>query len=207
MQLLQELLKISQKTKKVDDVIRDHTGKALRGLAKQMAINRKRNNLKFIDSESEYHYGTAKVTRDLKEEEITSKTTEEAWSDGKSNSKTYIKVTPYYARKLDGGSKYEVVIDDGVERKPFSTLTRQELAKAFTPLRSNQTPDAEGFLQYQASDEIEAFKYSGDPVSLEINGDVQVIKKGDYLIQKVVGTRLEYEIKSSKDFEAVYKAK
>ena len=35
----------------------------------------------------------------------------------------------------------------------------------------------------------------------------KVIKKGDYLIQKVVGTRLEYEIKSSKDFEAVYKAK
>lgn len=207
MQLLQELLKITQKTKKVDGVIRDHTGKALRGLAKEMALKRKQADSKFVDNEKEYNFGNAKVTRNLKEEEITSKTAEDAWADGKGASKTYIKVTPYFAKKIDGGAKYEVVIDDGVERKPFSKLSRQELDKAFTPLRPNQTPDAEGFIQYQATDEIEAFKYSSDPVNLELNGVSQVIKKGDYLIQKVVGSNFKYEVKTSKDFEALYKAK
>lgn len=207
MELLQELLKISQKAKKTDKVVRDYYGKPLRGLAKEIAIKRKQDEKNFVDKESEYHFGTAKVTRNLKEEEITSKTAEEVWSEGKAKSKTYIKVTPYFARKLDGGSKYEVVIDDGIERKPFSSLSKQDLDKAFTPLRPNQTPDAEGFIQYQATDEIEAFKYFGDAVNLELNGDSQVIKKGDYLIQKIVGNKFVYEIKSSKDFEAVFKAK
>jgi hypothetical protein len=139
----------------------------------------------------------------LNEEDITVTAPEDVWAQNADSSKTYINNTVYGVKKLDGGMKYEVTITSGTERKPFANLTKQALDQAFTPVRPNQNPDAEGYTQYRKVDEVEAFKYTGDTEKL--NG--VLISKGDYLIKTPKGDQFAYEVKKAKDFEAMYTEK
>jgi hypothetical protein len=145
----------------------------------------------------------------LKEEAIAVKPASEVWADNKDDAKTYIANTVYFVRKLDGGTKYEITIEDGTERKSFATMTRVELDKAFTPVRAKQVPDAEGYVQYRNLDEIEAFKYTDDTVKVEDadSGMKSLLGKGDYLLKKPQGDYFVYEVKKAKDFETNYSAK
>jgi hypothetical protein len=139
----------------------------------------------------------------LNEEEITVTAPEDVWAQNKDDAKTYISNTVYGVKKLEGGLKFEVTVTDGNERKPFANLTKQALDQSFTPVRPNQTPDAEGYTQYRKSDEVEAFQYTGDTEKL--NG--VLISKGDYLIKTPKGDQFVYEVKKAKDFEAQYTEK
>lgn len=139
----------------------------------------------------------------LNEEDITVTAPEDVWAQNKDSAKTYISSTVYGVKKLEGGLKFEVTTTEGNERKPFANLTKLALDQAFTPVRPNQTPDAEGYSQYRKVDEVEAFKYTDDTVKL--NG--VLINKGDYLIRIPKDDKFTYEVKKSKDFDTLYTEK
>lgn len=154
-----------------------------------------------------FEYSFSKAAA-LKEEAITVKPAPEVWADNKDDAKTYITNTVYFVRKLDGGTKYEVTIEDGTTRKVFATMTRPELDKAFTPIRAKQTPDAEGYTQYRNLDEIEAFKYTDDTIKVEDEGrGTYLLNKGDYLLKMARDDIFIYEVKKAKDFETIYSPK
>jgi hypothetical protein len=148
-----------------------------------------------------------KTKTNLKEEEVTVKAAEDLWAENAEAEGTYISNAVYYAKKIDGGQKFEVTVEDGTERKPFATLAKLDLDKAFTPIRPNQTPDAEGYTQYRNTDELDAFKYTEDTVKVDIGGEGLMLNRGDYLIRQVDGNNFKYEVKKAQDFEKQYTKK
>ena len=143
----------------------------------------------------------------LTEDEIELKQADDLWTENKDDAKTYITDTVYDVRKLQGGVKYEVTIEDGTERKPFAMLTKADLDKSFTQIHPNSAPDVEGYIQYRSVDEVEAFKYTDDTVKVDVGGAAALINKGDYLIRTVDGNDFTYEVKKAKDFESTYTEK
>lgn len=144
----------------------------------------------------------------LYEEEIPTKPASEVWDENKDSASEYISNVEYFVRRPEGSEKFEVTVVQGTERKPFAVLSRQDLDAGFTPIRPNQTPDAEGYTQYRDLKEVIALKYTGDTVKVDVGADVPaLLKKGDYLIRKAQGNNFAYEVKPAKDFEEVYTKK
>jgi hypothetical protein len=208
MKLLQELLSI---TEAKSEIIRGHDGKALRGMKKELAVRARDQKWKFDpeqasrDKKEVYHSGKATVRR-VSEEAIEVQTAEDVWKEHKSEAKTYISNEVFFVKKLQGGSKFEVLSVQNNKRVPFATLSTPELTSSFTPMRADDAPDAEGYLQYRKSDQVRAIEYTGDTVKTDI-GDNEVISEGDYLIQSVKGSDFEYQIMDSKNFNMKYNKK
>ena len=74
-------------------------------------------------------------------------------------------------------------------------------------MRPDQTPDAQGFIQYRDIDETEAFEYQGDTINVKLDDTEATLNKGDYLLRKVDGSQFVYSVKSSDDFEANFAEK
>lgn len=145
--------------------------------------------------------------RSLTEEAIEVKPAADVWADNKDDAETYISNTDYSVRKVDGGVKYEVTIEAGSQRKPFAVLSRAELDASFTPIRANQTPDVEGYTSYRSADELDAFKYNGDTIKVDLSTGQALLNKGDYLVRKTKGNDFTYETKKAKDFDTIYTTK
>jgi hypothetical protein len=143
----------------------------------------------------------------IREEAIEVQQAADVWADNKDDAETYVSSTDYSVRKVEGGAKYEVTIEAGSQRKPFATLSRVELDASFTPIRANQTPDVEGYTSYRSADELDAFKYNGDTVKVDLGTGQVLMNKGDYLIRKTKGNDFTYEVKKAKDFDTVYTTK
>lgn len=143
----------------------------------------------------------------LNEEDVELKQPEDLWDENEKDVKTFISDTVYDVKKLDGGVKYEVSVEQGTERKPFSTVSKQELDKSFVQTHPNSTPDAEGYVQYRSSAEVEAIQYDGEPVKVQIDGKAALLNSGDYLSRSVDGNDFKYEVRKAKDFEALYAEK
>ena len=141
-------------------------------------------------------------TNRLAEEAIEVQSAENIWKENKGDAKRYISNTVYFVRPA--GEKYEVTIEKNGKREPFATLSRIDLEKSFTPMRPNQNPDAEGFIQYRDVDEVEAFPYTEDTLKLNTGA---LLRKGDYLVRKIDEDDFIYEVQKAKDFETAYTKK
>jgi hypothetical protein len=149
---------------------------------------------------------TLEVPSNLKEEAIPIKMASDVWKDHKDDAKNYISNQVYYVKP--DGDKFLVTIEQNNKRKTFATLSKVELDKSFVEVRPNQTPDAEGFIQYRYVDQIEAFKFDDDTIKVELdNGDQLLLNLGDYLTRKANENDFTYEVKKSKDFETHYEQK
>ena len=202
----------------LEATVRDHTGKPLRGVKKELALRAKGDKWKFDqdqkdrDDKEEFHFGTAKVSKakrsaTLDEEAIEVEDAAVVWSEHSTDAKTFVTNTAYFVKKIDGGEKYEVSTEEGTVRKAFATLTRSDLDASFTPARAKQTPDAEGYIQYRDNKDVEAFKFDGDPVKVNIDGTTSMLNKGDYLTRTAKGSAFAYEVKKAKNFDSAYIAK
>ncbi len=138
----------------------------------------------------------------LAEEAIEVQSAENVWKENKGDAGTYISNTVYFVRP--DGSKFEVTVEKNGKREPFATLSRIDLDKSFTPMRPNQNPDAEGFIQYRDVDEVEAFPFAEE--TLKLNTGV-LLRKGDFLVRKIDGDDFVYEVQKAKDFDAAYTKK
>lgn len=207
MKLLKEILDLLEAK---SEVVRGYDGKPLRGLKKEIALKSRApkwdTEASKRDKDEVYNFGKAKVQK-VSEEAIEVKEASDVWAESKDTSKTYISRTVYSVKGIEGGEKFDVSTEEGSVRKQFATLSRIDLDKSFTPIRPNQSPDAEGYTQYRDVDEVEAFKYEGDTVKVDLGGEEVLLSKGDYLVRKTEGNDFVYEVKTSKIFDSKYTAK
>lgn len=172
----------------------------------------KNNPKKFV--KGEFQIKTGKELNKLQtvtEESLETKSAEDLWAENADGASSYVSTAEYLVRPVKDpgqGAKtmYEVFRVIGTTRKPFGKFTSLDLADTLKPIRPNQTPDAEGFIVYTDPKKVEAFKYSGDPVKVQISDDESiVVNKGDYLTRVVDGSHFEYSIEEAGDFEATLK--
>lgn len=132
---------------------------------------------------------------------------EQVWKDFGADSKTFISNTVYFVRPKKNTDEFEVVVEANKQRKSFANLSKADLDKSFVLMRPNQTPDAEGYIQYRDIDESEAFKYSGDTINVDNEGSTATLAKGDFVLRKADGDDFVYSVKKSTDFKANFAEK
>lgn len=139
----------------------------------------------------------------LREEAIETKMASEVWKENKDSAATFIPNAVYMVKKVKDSdpTKYEVYTDASGKRKLVATMDSEELEENYTPVRSGQKEDAEGFIIYRDVDEVEAFKYDGDTIKVDLEGSTKTLKKGDYLLRQTEDDEFTYMVRSSKTFE------
>lgn len=145
----------------------------------------------------------------LREEAIETKLASDIWKEAKDQVKTYVTNATYLARKAKGSdpAKFEVFQDINDKRKLVGKFEADEFEAAYIPVRANQPEDAEGYKMYRDAEEIEAFKYDGDTVKVDLEGQTGKLKNGDYLIRASEGDNFTYSIETAKYFDSDYTEK
>jgi hypothetical protein len=145
----------------------------------------------------------------LKEEAIQVRDASEVWEEGKDSVKTYIAKKTYVAREVEGedGTEYEVYTEKNGKRKLVITLSSTDFKSAYVPVRADQSEDAEGYKTYREDIEVEAFRYEGDTIKVDLGGDKETLKKGDYLIRKIDGDNFIYLVEEARFFDEDYTEK
>jgi hypothetical protein len=133
------------------------------------------------------------------ESAVESREAADIWEENKDQAAEYVSAAEYVARLVNGS--YEVFVVDGDQRKLLGKFSEYDFKKTFKPVRPDQTPDIEGFINYVDFIEVEALKYSGDPVSVMIDKEPVILKKGDYLIRTVRKSKFVFSIEDDTDFE------
>lgn len=143
----------------------------------------------------------------LTEEALDTKKAEDLWAENKDSVAEYQAATTYDVRKIKNSvpSKYEVFANMGTTRKPYGTFDAIGLKTALTPIRPNQTPDAEGFVTYVSNDKVEAYQHTGDAVKVMLGKVGARLNKGDYLVRSNDGNDFQYSIEPASSFEASMK--
>lgn len=196
-----------------EEVVRDHTGKPLRGIKKELALRARKQYVDDIKNGKDQNafddvkhdmVGVAKRMK-VKEEALETIDVEELWSSG--DAATYMSNATYLVRPVKGTvpTEYEAFSVVGDKRKMFGKFNAVELKRTLKPIRPNQTPDAEGFITYTDPTKVEAFKYDGEPAKVQIGDAAVQISKGDYVVRTVKGNNFEYHIEDSGDFESTLK--
>ena len=147
----------------------------------------------------------------LTEEKMEVKPAEEVWRDGKEEAGTYFPAAIYLVKKVEGTRpvEHEVYSDIDGRRRLVDTLNSEDLEASYTPVRPNQKEDAEGFTIYREAEEVDAFKYKGDTIKVELEegGKKKTLRKGSYLLRRENEDSFSYEVQSAGDFEANFTEK
>lgn len=147
--------------------------------------------------------------RRLFEEAIETQLASDVWKENKDSAKTFVPQSVYMVKKVKGSdpAEHEVYSDVAGVRKLVATMDTEELEASYVPVRSNQKEDAEGFTIYRDADEVEAFKYDGDTIKVDLDGSTKTLKKGDYLLRQTEDDEFTYDVQSAKDFEDAFSEK
>lgn len=141
----------------------------------------------------------------LREEAIEVLDASDVWKENKDSSLTYITSKTYEVKEVGNTpKKYEVYFTKDGKRTLVDTFKKEDFSGAYTPVRSDQKADAEGFKIYRDESEVEAFKYEGDTIKVDLDGTKETLKKGDYLIRQTEGDNFVYSVESAKFFEGDY---
>lgn len=142
----------------------------------------------------------------LREEAIETKLASDIWKENKDKAKTFITNVTYLAREVKDSEpkKYEVFKDVDSKRKLVGKFATDDFEAAYAPVRANQKEDAEGYKMYRDAGDIEAFKYDGDTIKVDLEGETGKLKKGDYLVRTSEGDNFVYSIETAKYFEDDY---
>jgi hypothetical protein len=144
----------------------------------------------------------------LVEQTIETREAEELWSENETEAKTYASKALYLVKKSKtrGKATYDVFIEEGGKRTQFATLSHSELNDQFEPLRPDQTEDAEGFTKYREIGSVEAIKYPGPKVKINLSGAIEKLGKGDYLIRTDNDDEFIYSVEKARYFNKDYVA-
>ncbi len=147
--------------------------------------------------------------RTLSEEAIETLLASDVWKDNKDSAKNYIPQGTFMVKKVKGSdpTEYEVYSDASGTRKLVAKMDAEELEGSYVPVRSGQKEDAEGFTVYRAAEDVEAFKYSGDTIKVDLEGSTKTLNKGDYLIRQTEDDEFTYDVQAASDFEDAFAEK
>jgi hypothetical protein len=164
------------------DVPRDQNGVALRGVAREIAIRKRQADKEFKDYDITDNMAGVGISE-------------------------YVSTTIYQVRPIPDTKPtlYEVFSVLADKSTPFGKFNAAELAKTLKPIRPNQTPDVEGFTTYIDPLAVEAFKYTGEPIKLELDDQTVQLDKGDYVIRAVKGSSFTFSSEDAITFESTLK--
>lgn len=147
--------------------------------------------------------------RALQEEAIETKLASDIWKQAGDDVKTYVSSIVYSVKKGKNEEKpFEVYKDDQKGKRTLvGKFDAEDLEASYAPVRANQTEDAEGYTLYRDAAEVEAFRYDGDVIKVDLEGETGKLKKGDYLIRTADGDNFTYSIESAKYFDSDYSEK
>jgi hypothetical protein len=142
----------------------------------------------------------------LREEAIEVKPADEVWTENKDEANTYVPTATYVVRKIKSSdpTRYEVFVDKDSKRTLVGKMDGAKLEAGYAPVRPNQTPDAEGFTTYRENLDLEAFKYTGDTIKVDLDGEKKTLAKGDYLLRHTEDDEFTYSVEAAEDFESDY---
>lgn len=145
----------------------------------------------------------------LREEAIETQLASDVWKEGKDGVKTYVSTATYQVKQQKGSDPavWEVYKDKDGKRTSVGKFDTSELEELYVPVRANQKEDAEGYTLYRDNTEVEAFKYDGDTIKVDLEGTTKKLKTGDYLIRQTDDDNFVYSVQSAKYFEADYTEK
>jgi hypothetical protein len=189
------------------DVPRDQNGVALRGVAREIAIRKRQADKEFKDYDiTDNMAGVGKLTK-IKEQALETKVVEDLWDENSDAISEYVSTTIYQVRPIPDTKPtlYEVFSVLADKSTPFGKFNAAELAKTLKPIRPNQTPDVEGFTTYIDPLAVEAFKYTGEPIKLELDDQTVQLDKGDYVIRAVKGSSFTFSSEDAITFESTLK--
>lgn len=144
------------------------------------------------------------------EAKLETRPVEELWSENEMDAKAYTSKAIYLVKtvKKHGRTMYDVFQEVGDSREHFGTLDHASLNDSFQPLRPDQTEDAEGFTKYVETGDIEAIRYTGSKVKVDLGGTTEKLSKGDYLIRADGDDdELTYHVEKARYFEDQYTEK
>lgn len=144
----------------------------------------------------------------LAEEALETKKAEDLWKQFGSSASTYVTTVTYFVKPEK--NQFVVYYDENGIRKLYGRVDKSTLQSAFVPVRANQQPDAEGFISYRDADEFDAFKYTGDPIKVDLGDkDSQIVKmvKGDYLLRQSDDNDFVYTVEKARFFDNGYTKK
>lgn len=140
--------------------------------------------------------------RTITEEAIETLLASDVWKEHKDDVKTFVPTATYMVKEIPGNvTRYEVYSDESGTRKLVGKMDADKLEASYTPVRANQKEDAEGFTVYREALDVEAFKYDGDTVKLDLEGKTKTIHNGDYLVRTATDDEFSYDVRSTEEFE------
>ena len=140
----------------------------------------------------------------LKEAAMDIVSTEDYWQQNESSANEYVSSKTYLVRELDGVksiSRFQVFQDISGKREGPDLITKYQLDANFEPVRPNQQPDAEGFILYRSTLEIDAIKHKQDPMKILIGTNEMTLAKNNYITRRMVHNKFEFSIEKSSVFE------
>ena len=150
----------------------------------------------------------------LFEDQLETKTAEDLWNENEDSSAQYITTTVYFVRPSENKKgMFEVSYDNEGKRQTYGVMNKEDLDASFALIRPNQQPDAEGYLTYRSADVYDAFKYTGDPVKVELgkpadrssSSDIVVkLQKGDFMLRQAEGDNFTYTVEKANYFSNQY---
>jgi hypothetical protein len=143
----------------------------------------------------------------LREQTLETKSAEDLWDENSDAISEYVSTTIYQVRPIPDTkpTSYEVFSLSADTRVPFGKFNSTELSKTLKPIRPNQTPDVEGFTTYIDPLVVEAFKYIGEPIKLELDSQIVQLDKGNYIIRAVKGSSFSFSTENAITFETTLK--
>jgi hypothetical protein len=146
----------------------------------------------------------------LSEDKLETRTAEDLWLENEADAKAYVSKTIYLVKaiKKHGKTQYDVYQEVGDDREHFGTMDHAALNDSFQPLRPDQTEDAEGFTKYIEVGDVEAIRYTGPKIKVDLGGPTEKLSKGDYLIRtEDIDDEITYHVEKARYFEDEYTEK
>lgn len=206
---------LEAQSKTDDKVIRDYYGKPLRGLKKQIALQKSKENKgwdkDWKDKETSFHYGNSKVVRDSKidESQLEQKQAQDVWDENKDSANEYETTTKFLIRPSEDKKGYHDVftVQENGKRKFQDQYKTIQIGQLFRPVSQNSTPDVEGFREYLLQGTIDALKWNQDPIEIDADGVMFTLRKGDYLIRELDGKDFVFTVETRGNFESAPRKK
>ena len=139
---------LEAQSKTDDKVIRDYYGKPLRGLKKEIALQKRKENRgwdkDWKDKETSFHYGNAKVAKvakDLKidESQLEQKLAQDVWDENKDSANEYETTTKFLIRPSEDQKGYHEVftVQENGKRKFQDKYKSIQIGQLFRPVSQN----------------------------------------------------------------------
>lgn len=190
------------------EVIKDYYGKPLRGLKKEIALRKRKEDKNWKDYDiKDDMVGNAKrvkLDQPIKESQLEQKEASAVWDENKDDASTYEITTKFLIKPSEEKKGFYDVFEltENGKRKFQDSYKEVQIDQLFRPASSTSKADVEGFKEYLLQGTVEAIKWNQDPIEIMTDGVTFTLKKGDYLLRELDGKEFVFTVENRGTFES-----